>query len=86
MVAGLIIVLGLAFVLIRFILPKTRLGRNRAANWIRLVDRIVLDPRLSVYLVKVMDRYLVLGRTDHATQLLTELSSSEGQRLEEKNE
>lgn len=83
MLAGLILVLGLAVVLVRFFLPRARWGRRRV-GWAEVVDRLVLEPRKSLYLVKVAERYLLLGASDHALHLVGELSRTEGEKIEGK--
>jgi flagellar biogenesis protein FliO len=81
MVVGLVVVLGLALVLIRVVLPKTRLGRGRlgrgAGSWARVLDAVRLDQHRSLYLVKILERYFVLGTSEHSIQLITELSPQE---------
>lgn len=82
MIAGLILVLGLALVLVRFVLPRTGFGRSRAAGWGRLIDRLPLEPRRCLYLVKITGRYFVLGATEHSVNVVTELTPSEGEKIE----
>lgn len=82
MVAGLVLVLGLAVVFVRFVLPRTRLGRQRNVSWARILDRLTLEPHKNLYLVKMGDRYLVLGATEHSIQMVTEIAKSEGEKIE----
>lgn len=84
MLVGLVIVLGLAVFLIRYLLPKTRLGRRKGNQWMVLVDRLSIEPRKGVYLVKILERYFVLGITEQSVNLITELSKSEGETIENK--
>lgn len=83
-VAGLILVLGLAIVLIRYVLPRVPFGRfgRRRAGWARVVDRFVLEPRKNLYLVKVAERYFLLGSGENSLSLLSELSKTEGEKIE----
>ena len=82
MVVGLVLVLGLALVLFRYVLPKTRLVRRRkGAIWGELTDVIRLDPHRSLYLVRILERYFVLGASEQSFQLITELSPSEGEKI-----
>lgn len=80
MLAGLILVLGLALVFMRFVLPRTRLGRNRGSDWARILDIVRIDPHRSLYLVKIVERYFVLGTGgtgENSLHLITELSAAE---------
>ncbi len=53
------------------------LGTGRLAGRVRVVERIPLDPRRSLYVVKAGERVLLLGVGDGAApSLLTELDAS----------
>ena len=81
-VAGLVLVLALAFVLIRFVLPKSRLARSRKDSWVHLIDRIPIDRHLQIYLVKILGRYLVLGASESSVNVITEIAQTEGEKIE----
>ncbi len=81
-IAGLVLVLVLAAILIRYVLPKTRLARTRKASWVHLVDQIAIDRHLRIYLVKILERYLVLGASENALSLITEITKEEGEKIE----
>ena len=82
MVAGLVLVLGLALVFIRYVLPKTRLGKRRGVSWIEVVSSFSIEPHKNLHMVKLGGRYLVLGVTEHSLNLVTELSQAEGEKIE----
>ncbi len=82
MIAGLVLVLALAVILVRYVLPRTRLGRRRPASWGSLVDRIPIDSERSLCLVKILERYFVLGIAGQSFQLITEISKAEGEKIE----
>lgn len=82
MVAGLVVVLGLALLLIRYLLPRGRWGRGKKAKWATVVGRIMLEPRKGLYLLKVAGRYLVVGSTEQSMALLAELTKAEGEEIE----
>ncbi len=73
MTAGLILVLVLAVVLIRYVLPKTRIGSwgKRYGGWATVVGRLTLEPRKSLCLVKVAERYFILGMTEGTLSLVS---------------
>lgn len=80
MILGLLLVLGLAVFFVRFVLPRTRLGKGRGRNWAELLDMVRLDQSRSLYLVKIVERYFVLGAAEHSLQIVTELSKEEGEK------
>lgn len=81
MVAGLVLVLGLAFFFIRFVLPKTRLGKRRSISWAEVVSSFALEPHKHLHVVKIAGRYLVLGTSENSVGLITELSQAEGDKI-----
>lgn len=82
MVIGLVLVIGLALFLFRVVLPRTRLaGFRRGVPWATLEDAIRLDPHKSLYLVKILERYLVLGASEQGLNLITELTHAEGEKI-----
>jgi flagellar biosynthetic protein FliO len=82
MIAGLILVLALAILLIRVVLPRTRLGRMRRAGWAQVIGHYPLEPHRNLYVVKVLERYLLLGSSEHSVNLVAELSKAEGEKIE----
>lgn len=84
MIFGLVLVLGLALVMIRYVLPKTGLASRRRGlkGAIEVVDRVPLDQRKYLSLVKILGRYFVLGVSEHAVHPVAELTAEEGARLE----
>ena len=84
MLAGLAVVSGLAFVLLRYVLPKTGLAgsRKKLPPWVTMLDRVSLDSRRGLFLVKILDRYCVLGASESSVNLIAELTSAEGKKIE----
>lgn len=81
MVIGLVLVIGLALFLLRYVLPRTRLVRFRNGSpWASLEDAVRLDHTKTLYLVKILERYFVLGATEQGLNLITELSRDEGEK------
>ena len=77
MVIGLVIVCGLAFFLLRYVLPRTSLGRMRGKNWIQVLDRFPLDQHSCLYVVKIAQQHFVLGTSNHSVTKIAELTPSE---------
>jgi flagellar biogenesis protein FliO len=82
MLAGLILVLALAVVVFRFVLPRTRLFRGRlGGGWATVLDVARLDPHHNLYLVKIAERYMVLGSGEKGVTAVAELTAAEGERI-----
>ncbi|KAB2836395.1 hypothetical protein F9K50_12020 [bacterium] len=74
MVFAMIFVIALAIVVIRFIIPKLTFNRGAAARSdLRIVDRIPLDARKSLYILQVEGRRLLIGASEHHVGFLAEL-------------
>lgn len=73
------LVLGLMFAL-GYVLKKyvyrAKGGRTDALE-IEVLGQRMLQPRRSIYAVRVMDTVVVLGMTEHGMHMLTELSGPE---------
>ena len=82
MLMGLVLVLALAIFLLKGVLPRTRLVRSRRSAWASVIDRIALDAQRSLCVVKILDRYFVLGISEHSMHLVSELSKTEGEKIE----
>lgn len=82
MMAGLVLVLVLAVVLVRFVLPRTRMGRGGKGSWLTVIDRYPVGRSSHLLLVKVAARYLLLGASESSVNLVTEISKEEGESLE----
>jgi len=77
---AMIIVIGLAIVLLRYIIPKVALGRSRGVRSdIQVVERIPLDQKKMLYVVHVEGRRLLVGTSEHSVGLITELNREEDQ-------
>ncbi|HEX8721610.1 MAG TPA: flagellar biosynthetic protein FliO [Pyrinomonadaceae bacterium] len=68
------LVCGLAYFVFRLALP--RLNAVRSANsMVRVVDRVGLDPRKSLYVVEVAGRWLLIGASEAGVHLVSELDA-----------
>lgn len=82
-IAGLVLVIGLAVVLLKFVLPRTRIGgRSRRPSWASVVDRLPVGPHTHLNLVKIFGRYFVLGTSEQQVSVITEVSQSEGEKID----
>jgi flagellar biogenesis protein FliO len=68
------LVCGLAYLIFRGVLP--RLGATPSNNsMVRIVDRIGLDARKSLYVVEVTGRWLLIASSEAGVQLVSELDA-----------
>ncbi|MBL8679802.1 MAG: flagellar biosynthetic protein FliO [Myxococcales bacterium] len=74
---ALIVVCVAAFWLVRYAAQRGLLGAQSRAKHLSVIDKIALDPRRSVHLVRVGKRVLVLGASDEGLRSLGELSLDE---------
>lgn len=74
-------VCGLAYVIFRVLLPKftTNFGAN---NMMRVVDRIGLDTRKSLYIIEVTGRWFMVASSESGVQMISELDAKEAAEAE----
>jgi flagellar protein FliO/FliZ len=74
-------VCGLAYVIFRVLLPKftTNFGAN---NMMRVVDRIGLDTRKSLYIIEVTGRWFLVAASESGVQMISELDAKEAAEAE----
>ncbi len=67
-------VCGLAYVIFRVLLPRltTNYGAN---NMMRVVDRIGLDTRKSLYIIEVTGRWFLVASSENGVQMISELDA-----------
>jgi flagellar biogenesis protein FliO len=66
--------LCLGFVLLR-LLPTRKFGFRRRASEFELIDRFGLEPRRTLYIVKVGASHLLLSSSENGVQFLKELAA-----------
>ena len=79
---ALALVCGLAYVIFRVILPRlgTSYGSN---NMVRVVDRIGLEARKSLYVVEVAGKWMLVASSESGVQLIAELDAESARLAEE---
>ena len=69
------LVCGLAYLIFRWVLP--RLAAIPTANsMVRIVDRVGLDSRKSLYVIEVAGRWLLIASSEAGVQLVSELDAA----------
>lgn len=69
------LMLGLAFVVRKYM--RTGKGARRSIVDVDLLGHRSLQPRTAVYVLKVLNRVLVVGTSDHGMQTLSEITDPE---------
>jgi flagellar protein FliO/FliZ len=77
--AVLALMVGLMYLAKRFVVPGT--GAARMPVRVDVIGRRTIQPRKSVVVVRVADKVLVLGVSEHGMQTLTELTDDEVQAI-----
>lgn len=74
LIISLVVVLGLAFVVIKFLQKRamiTQMGR-----WIRIIDQVGIGSNKALLLAEIAGRIYVLGVTDHNISKLLEIEET----------
>ena len=67
-----------AIILLKYVVPKFGILKPfHKVRYFKILGRYVLEPKKSLYLVNIGNRYLVIGTSDHAINLITEISKEE---------
>lgn len=69
---AMVIVIGLAFGSIRFLLPRLTRFRGASANDIAIIGYRQIDARKAVYILRLRDREVAVGVTEHHITPLAE--------------
>lgn len=73
---ALVVVCGLAYLIFRVILPRLAVGGfGNANNMVRIVDRIQLDARKSLYVIEVAGKWMLIASSESGVQFISELDS-----------
>lgn len=72
MLIAMIIVIGLAFGVIRYVLPRLNLVKRNTNSTIQILDVQPISQRVSVYLLKIEDKKLAVGVSEQNMTKLCE--------------
>ncbi len=64
----------IAFAVIKYVLPRASFIKQGKNSQIELVERFALEPRKSLYILRVGSRFLLLGSSENSLNSLMELS------------
>lgn len=77
MILAMVFVVGLALLFMKYVLPRVYNMQPRLAGKVRILHRVGLEPRKSLYVVNVGHKNLLLGVTEHQIANLSELSAED---------
>jgi flagellar protein FliO/FliZ len=69
------LVCGLAYVIFRWVLPRMQSFGGTGRHLVRVVDRVGLDARKSLYVIEVAGRWLLVSSSEAGVQLVSELDA-----------
>ena len=72
---ALALVCGLAYLIFRVILPRLAVSYG-SNNMVRVVDRIGLDARRSLFVIEVAGKWMLLSSSEGGVQLIAELDAA----------
>lgn len=81
-VFALLLVCGLAYLIFRVILPRLAVNYG-SNNMVRVVDRIGLDARKSLYVIEVAGKWMLVASSENGVQLISELDAEEARLAEQ---
>lgn len=79
---ALALVCGLAYLIFRVILPRLTVNFG-TSNMVRVVDRIGLDARKSLYVIEVAGKWMLVAASENGVQFIAELNPQEARTAEE---
>ncbi len=72
-----VVIIVLAFLCIKYLLPRLVKLRRRTASDIEVLDFQPLEQKKSIYVVKIQDKKLAVGVSDHSVTKLCEWDAPE---------
>jgi len=75
-----------AFVIIKYVLPKSPYVKANKNSQIEILERFILEPRKNLYILKVGPQRILLGTTENSISALTNWAVPQGESQFEKAE
>ncbi len=72
-----VLVCAAAFGVIKYVIPHSHLIRKNKNSKIEILDRLSLEPKKNLYVLKVAQKILLVGITDHSMQTLVEFDQKD---------
>lgn len=81
-ILALALVCGLAYLIFRVILPRLTVNYG-SNNMVRVVDRIGLEARKSLYVIEVAGKWMLVASSESGVHLIAELNAESARIAEE---
>lgn len=84
LIISMVVIVGLIYLSMYFLkkINSRAAGGGIIGDTIKIIGRTFLSPKQSLYLVKIGDRYAILGATEQSVSMISELSEEEAAKFE----
>lgn len=72
---ALAIVCGLAYVVLRWVLPRLQIAGASQSRLIKIVDLVALDANRKIYLVEMANRWMLISSSEAGVHLIKEFET-----------
>ena len=72
-ILAMVVILGGAIFVIRYVLPRLTWGRGSTGSSIKIIERAGLEPRKGLYLIEVEGKRILVGTSDQRITKLMDL-------------
>lgn len=76
-VAAMVLIIGLAILFIRYVMPRLQVGQLRSGKNIQIIERSGLEPKKGLYIIRVGSKLALVGTTEHAIGKIFDLEESD---------
>lgn len=81
MIAALVVAVVAAILVLKYAVPKFSFAKKFSGQGqIKILSRVSLGPKQQLYLVKVAEKCILLGATDHEINKIAEIEKYEGEK------
>jgi flagellar biosynthetic protein FliO len=81
-IVALAAVCGLAYLIFRVVLPRLQIVPNGSGGMIRVVERVGLDAKRSLFVIEVAGKWMLVGASENGVNLVSELDAAEAAAVE----
>jgi flagellar protein FliO/FliZ len=84
LIISMVVIVGLIYLSMYFLkkINSRAAGGGIIGDTIKIIGRTFLSPKQSLYLVKIGDRYAIIGATEQSVSMIGELSEKEAAKFE----
>lgn len=74
---AMVFVIALAFVSIRYLVPRMHASRVKSIGNIEILDRIALEPRKNLFVIRVGDKHALIAVSEQGIAKLMDLTAQD---------